>query len=112
MFFPLFILIIWFSHIKIMVGFLINTLNFGEVLSQFWPSNLIFRVPLRVIRMCRCKEADPLSQLDVYICPINIIICVMLVTTQWYSGSAIFFFLENETKNPKRRLEPASNFSI
>ena len=98
--------------LKLWTRFPINTLRFGEFSIQFSPFNLIFRIPRHVIGTFRCEQVHPLSRLDVYICPINITLCVTLVITQWYICSMTSFFLENDTKNPEKQLEPNSNFSI
>ena len=60
--------------------------------------------------MFRCEHVHLLSRLDVYICPIKITLsvetgCVTLAIVQWYNCS-VTFFIENETENPEKRLEP------
>ena len=55
------------------------TLNFWEVSIQLLPPNLIFWVPRHVIEMFRWEHVHMVSRLNVYICPIKIIISLVTV---------------------------------
>ena len=56
--------------------------------------------------MFRCEHDHPLSRLDVYICPIKIILsvetgCVMFVIAQWYNCCITSFLLKMRLKTLK-----------
>ena len=73
--------------------------NFGDVPVELLP----FPSPRHVNGICRCVHT--LARLDLYICPIKVILSVvtgwvMLIIAQWYNSSITLFFLENKTKNP------------
>ena len=67
--------------------------------------------------MFRCEHVYLLSWLDVYICPITIILsveidCVMRVIVNGITVVLPLFYIENETKKLEKRLKPNSTFSI